>query len=57
VVPEDKLRVLFVGGTGLISTASTRLAIQRGIEVVHLNRASGVHPIDGVTTLVADLRG
>jgi nucleoside-diphosphate-sugar epimerase len=55
VVPEDKLRVLFVGGTGLISTASTRLAIQRGIEVVHLNRASGVHPIDGVTTLVADV--
>ena len=50
------MRVLFVGGTGLISTACTRLALQRGIEVVHLNRASGGHDIEGVTTLVADVR-
>ena len=50
------MRVLFVGGTGLISTACTRLALERGIEVVHLNRASGGHPIEGVTTLVADAR-
>jgi nucleoside-diphosphate-sugar epimerase len=44
-----------VGGTGLISTACTRLALERGIEVVHLNRSSGVHSIEGVTTLVADV--
>jgi len=50
------VRVLFVGGTGLISSACTRLALERGIEVVHLNRASGVHAMDGVTTLVADVR-
>jgi nucleoside-diphosphate-sugar epimerase len=49
------VRVLFVGGTGLISTACTRLALERGLEVVHLNRASGVHPIDGVTTLLVDV--
>ncbi|MGZ6267066.1 MAG: NAD-dependent epimerase/dehydratase family protein [Candidatus Limnocylindrales bacterium] len=49
------MRVLFVGGTGLISTACTRLALERGIEVVHLNRSSGGHPIEGVTTLVADV--
>ena len=49
------MRVLFVGGTGLISTACTRLALERGIEVVHLNRASSGHPIEGVTTLVADV--
>jgi nucleoside-diphosphate-sugar epimerase len=50
------MRVLFVGGTGLISTACTKLALERGIEVVHLNRASGDHPIAGVQTLVADVR-
>jgi nucleoside-diphosphate-sugar epimerase len=49
------VRVLFVGGTGLISTACTRLALERGIEVVHLNRSRGGHPIEGVTTLVADM--
>ncbi len=49
------MKVLFVGGTGLISTACTRLALERGIEVVHLNRASGVHPMEGVETLVADV--
>jgi nucleoside-diphosphate-sugar epimerase len=49
------MRVLFIGGTGLISTACTRLALERGIEVVHLNRASGAHPIEGVETLVADV--
>jgi nucleoside-diphosphate-sugar epimerase len=50
------MRILFIGGTGTISTACTELAIQRGLEVVHLNRASGVHPIPGVETLVADVR-
>ena len=49
------MRVLFVGGTGLISTACTRLALERGIEVVHLNRGGGAHPVEGVTTLVADV--
>jgi nucleoside-diphosphate-sugar epimerase len=49
------VKVLFVGGTGLISTACTELALRRGIEVVHLNRSSGVHPIEGVRTLVADV--
>ena len=49
------MRVLFIGGTGLISTACTRLALERDIEVVHLNRASGAHPIEGVETLVADV--
>ena len=49
------MRILFVGGTGLISSACTQLAVKRGIEVVHLNRASGAHPIEGVTTHVADV--
>ena len=49
------MRVLFVGGTGVISSACTRVALERGIDVVHLNRASGTHSMEGVTTLVADV--
>jgi nucleoside-diphosphate-sugar epimerase len=32
------MRVLFIGGTGLISTACTRLAIERGVELTLLRR-------------------
>jgi nucleoside-diphosphate-sugar epimerase len=32
------MRVLFIGGTGVISTASTQLAVDRGIELTLLNR-------------------
>jgi len=32
------MRVLFIGGTGIISTACTQLAIERGIELTLLNR-------------------
>ena len=50
------MRVLFLGGTGIISTACTRLAIGRGIEVTLLTR--GQHAADlpaGVQFLHADL--
>lgn len=49
------MRILFLGGTGIISTACTRLAIERGHEVHLLNR--GVHrpPIPGARALVGDL--
>ncbi|MBT3338688.1 MAG: SDR family oxidoreductase [Anaerolineae bacterium] len=32
------MKVLFIGGTGIISSACSRLAIERGIELYHLNR-------------------
>jgi nucleoside-diphosphate-sugar epimerase len=51
------MRVLFIGGTGIISAACTREAMRRGIEVHHLNRGS--HPErgpEGVTTLRANIR-
>ncbi|MBT4500634.1 MAG: NAD-dependent dehydratase, partial [Gemmatimonadetes bacterium] len=32
------MKVLFIGGTGTISTACTRLAAERGIELYLLNR-------------------
>ncbi|GIG28305.1 SDR family oxidoreductase [Cellulomonas marina] len=51
------LRVLFVGGSGTISSASTRLAVERGIELTLLNRGTGRRPVpEGVEQLVADVR-
>lgn len=51
-------RVLFIGGSGIISSASTRLAVERGLDLHVLNRGeSTVRPLpDGVTTHRADVR-
>jgi nucleoside-diphosphate-sugar epimerase len=54
---EERMRILFIGGTGNISTACTRHALEKNLEVYHLNRGS--HPEKapkGVTTLRADVR-
>lgn len=50
------MNVLFIGGTGLISSACTRLVAERGIEVVVLNRGSQPELPAGVENLVADMR-
>ncbi len=48
------MKVLFIGGTGNISTPLSRLAIEKGVELYHLNR--GNRPaIPGVKTIVADI--
>jgi len=39
------LKVLFIGGTGIISSACTQLAIERGIDLTLLNRAQSTRPI------------
>ncbi len=49
------MKVLFVGGTGLISSACTHLAIERGVELVLLNRGSDPDRARGATMLLADL--
>ncbi|WNB86213.1 SDR family oxidoreductase [Cellulomonas sp. ATA003] len=50
-------RVLFIGGSGVISSASTRLAVERGLEVTLLNRGTGRRAVpDGVEQVVADVR-
>jgi len=53
-----KLRVLFVGGTGVISSACSRVAVAHGIDLFVLNRGRGTdRPLPpGVTTLQADVR-
>jgi nucleoside-diphosphate-sugar epimerase len=52
------MKVLFVGGTGVISSACARLAVARGMEVTFLCRGqSGRHPVPAsVTVLRADVR-
>jgi len=50
------MRVLFIGGTGIISTASTRLAAQRGIDITVLNRGRRAADLPaGVQTMTADI--
>src|SRR6201986_597288 len=53
-----KLRVLFIGGSGVISSACSRVAVDSGMELFVLNRGrSTVRPLPpGVTMLRADVR-
>jgi nucleoside-diphosphate-sugar epimerase len=51
------MKILFIGGTGLISTASTELAIASGQELWHLNRGRReAAPPRGVHQISADIR-
>jgi nucleoside-diphosphate-sugar epimerase len=52
------MKVLFIGGTGLISTACTQLAAARGIEMFLLNRGQSRKDEvpEGVTVLTANAR-
>ena len=54
---EDPLKVLFIGGTGIISSACVDLAVARGIDVVLLNRGQATRPIPAnVSVLQGDIR-
>ena len=50
------MKVLFIGGTGNISGACTRLSLEAGIEVFHLNRGNRMKLIpNGVISITADI--
>ncbi len=50
------MKVLFIGGTGNISTAVSNLALDRGIDLYHLNRGKTVgSTTNNVKTLNADI--
>jgi nucleoside-diphosphate-sugar epimerase len=50
------MKVLFIGGTGIISMACTRLALERGIDLTLLNRGRRSVPLpSGAKTLTADI--
>lgn len=52
------LKVLFIGGTGNISSAAARMAVERGMDLSILNRGLATkRPVpDGATVLVGDIR-
>lgn len=49
------MKVLFIGGTGNISTAVSRLAVSKGIDLYHLNRGTRKVNIPGVKTIAGDI--
>ncbi len=53
------MKLLFIGGTGLISSACSDLAVDRGHDLFILNRSSSTkyHPPSGATHLQGDLHG
>ncbi len=50
------MKVLFIGGTGIISSAVSRLAVERGIELYHFNRGKSHRKIEGVKHIQGDIR-
>jgi nucleoside-diphosphate-sugar epimerase len=56
---SQKMKVLFIGGTGLISSACSELAIERGLDLFLLNRGhSGKYPLPvDAHLLVGDVHG
>lgn len=49
------MKVLFIGGTGNISTPSSRLAISKGMDLYHLNRGNSNVKITGVKSILGDI--
>ncbi|HEU5077732.1 MAG TPA: SDR family oxidoreductase [Opitutaceae bacterium] len=50
------MRILFLGGTGIISTACSRLALERGHHVALLNRGTRETGLAASETIIADLK-
>jgi nucleoside-diphosphate-sugar epimerase len=51
------MKILFIGGTGIISSACAELALQRGLELYLLNRGRSTRPApSGAVSLRADIR-
>ncbi len=49
------MKVLFIGGTGNISTSVSKLAIERGIDLYLLNRGKRGPTIPGATSIFGDI--
>ncbi|WP_019010185.1 SDR family oxidoreductase [Deinococcus aquatilis] len=51
------MKVLFIGGTGIISSACSELALSQGMDLFLLNRGESSRPVpDGATVLRGDIR-
>ena len=49
------MKVLFLGGTGIISTSSSRLAVERGMDIYLLNRGTRDVLVSGAKLLLGDV--
>ena len=49
------MRALFIGGTGIISTSVSRLAVEQGWDLTLLNRGSKPSEVSGARQIVADM--
>ncbi len=49
------MKILFIGGTGNISLSSTKLAIEKGIDIFLLTRGTSHEIPKGVNSLIADI--
>ncbi|MDC6389391.1 SDR family oxidoreductase [Maribacter sp. PR1] len=49
------MKVLFIGGTGNISTPSSRLAVAKGMELYLLNRGKAKVEIEGAQSITGDI--
>ncbi|HEX3353263.1 MAG TPA: SDR family oxidoreductase [Terriglobales bacterium] len=49
------MNVLFIGGTGIISSACARLAVRRGLNLTLLTRGQHAGATDGAETVTADI--
>jgi len=50
------MKALFIGGTGTISSAISRLAPQMGWEIYHLNRGNRKSEFENITQIKCDIR-
>jgi len=52
------VKILYIGGTGIISSACSELALKKGYQLFHLNRGNtnSLRPVPGVSTLKGDIR-
>jgi nucleoside-diphosphate-sugar epimerase len=51
------MKVLFIGGTGIISSACSRVAVEAGIQLFHLRRGKTARPVPlAIKVLVGDIR-
>ena len=50
------MKVLFIGGTGVVSMDAVKLAVKRGFDVTVLNRGKSKMKVQGVKTIIADIK-
>ena len=52
------MKILFIGGTGVLSSACSELAVSRGMDLYHLNRglSANIRNVQGAKTINADIR-